>query len=60
MADLLVQARRQSAEIAEHWGNDDPRIPEAITRLAQLERSLGEVGAEAASVHQLLQHVRLI
>jgi hypothetical protein len=60
MADLLVQARRQRAELAEHWGSDDPRVPEAIARLVELERSLGQVGVEAASVHQLLQHVRLI
>jgi hypothetical protein len=60
MADLLVQARSQRAEITEQWGSDDPRVPEAIARLTELERSLGEVGVEAASVHQLLQHVRLI
>jgi hypothetical protein len=60
MADLLVEARRQREEIEEHRGSDDPRVREAIARLPKLERSLGEVGVEAASVHQLLQRARLI
>jgi hypothetical protein len=60
MADLLVETRRQRVEIAQHRGSDDPRVREAGARLAELERSLGEVGVEAASVHQLLQHVRLV
>ena len=39
---------------------DDPRVVAAIARLTELERSLGEVGAEAAAAHQLLQHIHLI
>jgi hypothetical protein len=60
MADLLVEAGRQWVEIAQHRGSDDLRVREAIARLAELERSLGEVGVEATSVHQLRQHGRLI
>jgi hypothetical protein len=60
MADLLVETRRQRVEIAEHRGSDDPRVREAIARLAELERSIAEVGVEAASVRQLLQHVHLV
>jgi hypothetical protein len=60
MADLLVETRTQSVEITQHRDSDDPRVREAIARLTTLEGSLGEVGIEAASVHQLLQHVRLI
>jgi hypothetical protein len=60
MADLLVEARMQRVEIAQHRGSRDPRVREAIVRLFELERSLREVGVEAASVHQLLQHVRVI
>jgi hypothetical protein len=58
MADLLVEARRQRVEIARY--REDPRVRAAIARLSELERSLGEVGVQAASVHQLLRHVRLI
>jgi hypothetical protein len=60
MADLLVEARKQREGVAQHRGSNDPRVREAIARLAELERSLGDVGVEAASVHQLLQHVHLI
>ena len=60
MADLLVETRRQCEEITQHPGSDDPRVREAGVRLAELERSLGDVGVEVAAVHQLLQHVHLI
>jgi hypothetical protein len=60
LADLLVETRRQREDIVQHRGTDDPRVRQAIARLAGVERSLGEVGVEAASVHQLLQHLRLI
>lgn len=60
MADLLVEARRQRADISRLTGSEDPRGREAIARLIGLERSIREVGAEAASVHQLLQHVHLV
>ncbi len=60
MADLLVETRRQRAEIAQDLGSDDPRVAEAIAHLNELERSLSEVAVQSASVHQLLQHVHLI
>jgi hypothetical protein len=60
MADLLVETRKQRLEIAHGRGSDDPREREAIARLTELESSLEEVGVEAASVHQLLQHVHLV
>ena len=60
MADLRVETRRQRVEIARQRGADDPRVVAAIARLTELERSLGEVGAEAAAAHQLLQHIHLI
>jgi hypothetical protein len=60
MADLLVETRRQREEISRDPGTDDPRVTDAIARLTELERSLGVLGTEAASVHQLLQHVHLI
>jgi hypothetical protein len=59
MADLLVQARMRREEIAQHH-NDDPRVLEAVARLSDLERSISEVGIEAASVHQRLQSIHLI
>lgn len=60
MADLRVEVCRQRVELGQRRGGDDPRVGVAIARLAELERSLGDVGVEAASVHQLLRHVRLI
>jgi hypothetical protein len=60
MADLLVEARLQREEIAQDLAGDDPRVREAIARLTDVERSLGDVGIEAASVHQLLQRIHLI
>ena len=60
MADLLVETGRQREEISHDPGNDDPRMTEAIARLAEMELSLEAVGIEAASVHQLFQRVHLI
>jgi hypothetical protein len=60
LADLLVETRKQRTEIAQQLDTDDPRAPEAIARLAEMERSLGDVAVEAASVHQRLQHLHLI
>ncbi len=60
LADLMVETRRQHSEMAPHQDSDDERVQEAIARLIELEHSLGEVGLEAASVHQLLQHLQLI
>ena len=58
LADLLVETGRQRAELTQHYGSS-PQAQDAIVRLAEVERSLGTVGAEAASVHQLLQHLHL-
>jgi hypothetical protein len=60
MADLVVEARRQRAAIAQYRGSRDPRVRAAISCLSELERSLVEVSVQAAAVHQLLQRVRLI
>jgi hypothetical protein len=60
LADLLVEARRQRVEIGQTGASEDPRARELITRITELERLIGKVGVEAASVHQLLQHVHLI
>lgn len=60
MADLLVETRRQRIEITRPYGSEDPRVREVITRLTELEGVIGEVGIEAASVHQLLQRVHLV
>jgi hypothetical protein len=60
MADLLVEARRQRMAAAPYRNSRDPRVRTAIGCLSELERSLVEVSVQAASVHQLLQRVRLI
>jgi hypothetical protein len=60
VAELLVETRRQREDIQQHSGSDDPRLPEAIALMTEVEQSIREMGVEAASVHQLLQHMRLI
>jgi hypothetical protein len=60
VAELLVETRRQREDIQEHSRSDDPRLPEAIALMTEVEQSIREMGVEAASVHQLLQHMRLI
>jgi hypothetical protein len=60
MADLLVETRKQRAALVRHRRADDPRVLEAIRRLGDLEGSFEQVGVEAASVHQQLQHLRVI
>lgn len=60
MADLLVEVRRGRLAIAEHRDGDDLRVREDIAHVAALGRSLGDLGGEAASFHQLLQHVHLV
>ena len=60
LADLLVETARQRAEIMGSQGSDDPRVREPLERLTHVERSLRELSFEAASVHQLLAHTRLI
>jgi hypothetical protein len=60
LADLLVETTRQRQAIAESDVGEDRRVREALQQLADVERSLREVSAEAASIHQLLQHLRVI
>ena len=60
LADLLVATDRQMLQIAQAQDGDDARVRAATERLAGLGRSLRELGAEAASVHQFLQHVAAI
>jgi hypothetical protein len=60
MADLLVETRKQRANLPHHGGSEDPRVRKAIARLSELELSLEEVAVEAATVHQLLEHVHLV
>ena len=60
LADLLVATGRQMLQIAQAQDGDDPRVREATIRLAGLERSLRELSSEAASIHQLLQHMRAL
>jgi hypothetical protein len=60
MADLLVDTRNRRADLARRCRDDDPRVLEAIKRLGDLEASFEQVGIEAASVHQELQHLRVI
>jgi hypothetical protein len=57
-ADLLIETRKQRATIIGDLGGDNPRVREALARLAKLELSLEELGAQAASVERLLQHVQ--
>jgi hypothetical protein len=60
LADLLVPTGRQMLQIAQPEDGDDPRVRDATIRLAGLKRSLHELSGEAASIHQLLQHIRAI
>jgi hypothetical protein len=59
-ADLLVQVHEQRREIAQRDSGQDARVREAIERLERTEAAFKKVGIEAASTHQLLQHLRLI
>ena len=60
LADLIVETAHERQAIERSALSDDPRAPEAARRLAAVEGSLIGVSTEAASVHQLLQHIRLI
>ena len=60
LAGLLVATGKQMLQIAQAQDGDDPRVREATIRLAGLERSLRGLSGEAASIHQLLQHMRAI
>ena len=60
LADLLVQARGERQRIQDANLSGDPRVSEALERLADVEGSLVNVAADAAQVHQQLRHLRLI
>jgi hypothetical protein len=60
LADLLVETDRQRARIVSLADVTYWRAHAALERLSELERVLKQVGLEAAAVHQLLQHERLI
>ncbi len=60
LADLRIELGRPRAAIAERRDGNDPRVHDAIERVAALERSLQTVGGDAAAAHQWLRHVRLI
>ena len=57
MAELLIETRRRWVEIARGLGGDDPRVREVVVRLADLERSLEDVGVGSVSGHEELQRV---
>jgi hypothetical protein len=59
VADLLVEARRPRLTIADYGYGELP-MRDAIARGAAPGRSLGNVGIDGASVHQLLQPVHLV
>jgi hypothetical protein len=60
LADLLVETGHQRETIAKLPDGGDPRVTEAAARMAVLEDGLRSISVEAATVHQLLQHVHLI
>lgn len=59
LADLAVQTRSHRLRL-ECLANGDARVAAAIEHLASLEGHAQEVAAEAARVHNELQHARLI
>ena len=50
IADLLAETPTQRVQIARDLGRADPRVRQRLTALAELERSLEELGVEAVSV----------
>jgi len=60
LADLLVETRGERQRIQDANLGEDPRVSEAVRRLAVVESSLCDVATDAAGVHQQLQHLRLI
>ena len=60
VADLLAEARRPRLTIADYSHGDELPMRDAIARVAAPERSLGNLGIDRASVHQLLRPVHLV
>jgi hypothetical protein len=60
LADLVVATGEQRAAIEQLAGRSDEPARHVLERMAELERKLKQVGIEAATVHQLLQHEHLI
>jgi len=60
LADLLVEVGQQRAAAAQLADGAGPGAREALDRLAWLEQAVKGTALEAASIHQLLQHERLI
>ncbi|HYB28154.1 MAG TPA: hypothetical protein VEF89_16175 [Solirubrobacteraceae bacterium] len=60
LADLLVQTDEQRLAIERATDRADAPAQRAVERLAELQRTLRQIGLEAAAVHQLLQHEHLI
>ena len=60
LADLVVETAQQRRAIEPLVVSASAEARDAIRRLAALEQSLKQVGLEAATVHQSLQHEHLI
>lgn len=60
LADLLIEVGQQRAAVARLAQRSGPSAPKAVERLGWLEEAIKEIGVEAASIHQLLQHEQLI
>jgi hypothetical protein len=60
LADLLVATARRKDAIDRVTDGSDPRVREALDRMLALEREMLSVCREAASVHQMLAHLRLV
>ena len=60
LADLRVETARQREQVEAAHDRADPRAREAVRRLVEAERLLGQLSAQAAIAHQSLRHARLI
>jgi hypothetical protein len=60
LADLVVETGQQRRTIEPLAERAAAPSRDAVRRLAALEDAVRQVGLEAAAVHQLLQHERLI
>jgi hypothetical protein len=60
LADLVVETGQQRRALEPQAESGGAPTRSALRHLVALEKSLRHVGLEAAAVHQLLQHERLI